>query len=252
MRRIISVVTPVYEGGEKYLNAAYGSLKAERDSLPDGWDLQWLVQEDGITGRPLRSLPNEPWISTGKARRGGAAVARTMALPRATGELVRMLDADDLLTEGGLARDIAAMEAHPTLGWCISSGLDLLPDGTLEPGPYDPPEGLLTYRALLAAYDADHFPVLGTHLTVRTPLLLAVAGWPALPAWETLGIVLRCAAVSDGWMTAAPGGIYRKHPDQTTARAAYADVADVQQLRAVVRAQADALHATGWRWAKEG
>ncbi|MDQ0808761.1 hypothetical protein QFZ63_000475 [Streptomyces sp. B3I7] len=248
MKRTISVVTPVYEGGEKYLGAAHESLRVERDSLPEGWDLQWLVQEDGISGRPFRGLPDEPWISSGMAREGGAAVARTMALPRATGELVRMLDADDLMAKGGLARDIAAMEAHPALGWCISAGLDLLPDGSLVPGPYDPPEGLLTYQTLLTAYDANCFPVLGTHLTVRTPLLLAVAGWPAVPAWETLGIVLRCAAVSDGWMTASPGGIYRKHPDQTTARPSYVNVADGQQLRTIVRAQAEALRNTGWRW----
>lgn len=248
MSRVISVITPVYDGGAKYLRDAYESVRAERARLPAEWDLQWLVQEDGTTGRPLSVIPDEPWISTGSASKGGAGVARTMALPRATGELVRALDADDVILPGGLARDIAALEAHPELGWCISAGLDLLPDGSTAPGPYDPPEGLLTYEPLLRAYDVDEFPVLGTHLTARTPLLLAVGAWPALPAWEAIAAVMLCAAVSDGWMIAEPGGIYRKHPDQTTSQAEYADVADLDQLRAIIRAQAEGLRAVGWRW----
>ncbi|MEU6097517.1 glycosyltransferase [Streptomyces sp. NPDC047079] len=252
MTRIFSVVTPVYDGGQKYLREAYESVRDERDRLPDGWDVQWLVQEDGTTGRPLNALPNEPWVSPGTAGKGGAGAARTMALSRATGELVRTLDADDVITPGALARDIAAMEEHPEMGWCISAGLDLLPDGSTVAGPYDPPEGPLTYETLLTAYDEDRFPVLGQQLTVRTPLLLEVGGWPTLPAWETVAVVLLCAAVSDGWMIEAPGGFYRKHPGQTTAQAGYVGIADADHLRVVVRAQAEALHATGRRWSAGG
>ncbi|MFD7922773.1 GltA [Streptomyces sp. NPDC059740] len=248
MNKIISVVTPVYDGGAAHLREAYESVRDERERLPAGWDVQWLVQEDGTTGVPLGLLPDEPWISTGTAARGGAGVARTMALARAEGDLVRALDADDLLTPGGLARDITALQDHPDLGWCISAGLDLLPDGSLAGGPYDPPEGPLTYRTLLAAYDADRFPVIGTHLTARRELLLLAGAWPALPAWETIAVVLLCAAVSDGWMTAAPGGIYRKHPHQTTARSEYADVADLGQLRTIIRQIAEAKHGSAWRW----
>lgn len=47
--------------------------------------------------------------------------------------------------------------------------------------------------------------MIGQQLTVRTLLLLAVGAWPALPAWETVATVLLCAAVSGGWMIAAPG-----------------------------------------------
>ncbi|MEU0054684.1 glycosyltransferase family A protein [Streptomyces sp. NPDC006309] len=248
MNRIISVVTPVYDGGEAYLRETYDSVRAERERLPQGWDLQWLVQEDGTTGRPIKTLPSEPWISPGMAERGGAGAARTSALPRAAGDLVRALDADDVILPGGLAREITALEDHPEAGWCVSAGVDLLPDGSTAVGPYDPPEGPLTYESLLSAYDADAFPVLAQHLTARKSLLLAVGAWPALPAWETIATVLCCAAVSDGWMIATPGGVYRKHPGQTTAQADYSEVAGVEDLRVIVRAQAEALRATGWRW----
>ncbi|OSC71675.1 hypothetical protein B5181_05770 [Streptomyces sp. 4F] len=248
MSRIITVVTPVYDGGAKYLREAYESVRDERQRLPRGWELQWLVQEDGTTGRPLLAIPEEPWISTGMASKGGAGATRTLALSRATGELVRALDADDVILPGGLARDIAALEAHPEMGWCISAGLDLLPDGSTVAGPYDPPEGRLTYETLLAAYDDDRFPVISTHLTARTALLLAVGAWPAIPAWEAIAAVMCCAAVSDGWMISAPGGIYRKHPGQMTSQPSYAEVADQDELRTIVRAQATALRGTGWRW----
>ncbi|MEU5242657.1 glycosyltransferase family A protein [Streptomyces asoensis] len=248
MNRTISVVTPVYAGGAKYLTEAYESIRDERERLPAGWTVQWLVQEDGTTGQPLRPLPDEPWISTGMASKGGAGVARTMALPRARGELVRTLDADDVIMPGGLARDIAVMETHPEVGWCVSAGLDLLPDGSMVPGPYDPPEGPLNFEALLTAFDEDVFPILAQHLTARTPLLLAVGAWPALPAWETMAAVLCCAAVSDGWMVSAPGGIYRRHSGQTTSQPGYSEVADLRDLKVIVQAQAQALHSAGWRW----
>ncbi len=45
----------------------------------------------------------------GRNRTGGAAITRNMALPRAAGELVRVLDADDQLTAGALARDITTL-----------------------------------------------------------------------------------------------------------------------------------------------
>ncbi|MFJ4276147.1 glycosyltransferase family 2 protein [Streptomyces coelicoflavus] len=248
MNRIISVVTPVYDGGAKYLRETYESVRDERAHLPEGWEVQWLVQEDGTTGRPLAVIPEEPWISTGMSSKGGAGATRTLALSRAKGELIRALDADDMLLPGGLARDIAAMEAHPELGWCISAGLDLLPDGATVMGPYDPPEGLLTYETLLTAYDDDHFPVISTHLTARTQLLLAAGAWPSIPAWEAIAAVMCCAALSDGWMISTPGGIYRKHPGQTTSQSTYAEAADLDQLQTIVRAQAEALRATGWRW----
>ncbi|MFH9016685.1 glycosyltransferase [Streptomyces sp. NPDC017943] len=246
--KIISVVTPVFQGGETYLREAYEAVRTERQRLPHGWDLQWLVQEDGTTGQPAAALPPEPWISLGMAQRGGAGAARTAALARAKGELVRALDADDLILPGGLTREIIALQEHPEVGWCVAAGLDLLPNGSLVPGPCDPPEGLLTYETLLTAYDANRFPVVAGHLAVRTDLLLAVGAWPALPAWETIAAIMCCAAVSNGWMIGEAGGIYRKHPAQTTAQPSYAETVGVDDLRVIVRAQAEALHASGWRW----
>ncbi|GAB3127504.1 glycosyltransferase family 2 protein [Streptomyces calidiresistens] len=247
MTRTYSVITAVYDGGEKYLGELSECMESHALKMPSGWQLEWIVQEDGTTGRPLRDVPTASWVSTGCARRGGAAVARTMAMSRVTGEIVRTVDADDLLTEGALGRDIEALETSGA-GWCISPALDLMPDGSLLPGPRDPAEGWLDYEALMQGYRDDLFAVVATHLAARTELLHALGGWPALPAWETIGAVLRCAAVTPGWMLAQPGGLYRKHSDQTTARESYADTADFTALAALVEFQAVALKATGWQW----
>ncbi|SOJ56976.1 hypothetical protein MSIMFB_04454 [Mycobacterium simulans] len=140
--QIFSVVTPVFDGGDTYLMETYESIACQR--LPEGWAVQWLVQEDGKTGKPLDRLPNKPWVSKGVGRTGGAACARTLALYRAEGVLMRALDADDLFPdEYTLARDVEALAANPDLGWTVAPALDLYPEGRIVPGPCDPPPGRL-------------------------------------------------------------------------------------------------------------
>ncbi len=89
----ITVLTPVHEGGYAHLPELYECLAGQR--LPAGWRLEWAVQEDGRTGKPLDALPDAPWIGKGAGRWGGAAQARTLGLARASGALLRCVDADD-------------------------------------------------------------------------------------------------------------------------------------------------------------
>ncbi|HZD13638.1 MAG TPA: glycosyltransferase family A protein [Pseudonocardiaceae bacterium] len=80
-------------------------------------------------------------------------MARTTALARVRGQLLRMLDADDLLTPGALARDINILAARPDIGWTGCAALDLLPDGTLiKPFPDLLPAGAIAPGALLHSY----------------------------------------------------------------------------------------------------
>ncbi|MEU3188666.1 glycosyltransferase [Streptomyces sp. NPDC006923] len=249
----ISVITAVIDGRHNYLTDAWESLASQQ--LPEGWDWEWVVQEDGTTGRPMACLPTDPRIRSAGGRRGGAGVARTMGLTRATGDLVRALDADDLLTPGALARDISAMEEHPDIGWCISSCLDLLPDGSYKPGPNDPAAGPLSAETLRRQLEADEFPVVGTHLVMRRDLVWALGAWPAYPALEALALVLFCAAVAPGLMITEPGGIYRKHDAMTTAGTGYREDVNVPLLRSSILHRMDALRSSGWTWsstAKKG
>ncbi|MFE5219376.1 MULTISPECIES: glycosyltransferase family 2 protein [unclassified Streptomyces] len=242
---LISIITPVYDGGQQYMCEAYESLKAQ--SLPDGWGWEWIVQEDG-PGSPASVLPSDDRISIGTNRKGGAAMARSIAMSRVRGDLVRALDADDLLPAGALSRAITTLTNHPDVAWCVSACLDLLPDGSLLPGPHDPPAGILAEGVMLAGYRAGRFPVVGTTLTAYTDLVHVVGGWPAVPASEDVALLLCCEAVSQGWMIDEPGAIYRKHSSQATAQQAHWDPDERAALDDLLLPRLEALRSLGWSW----
>jgi glycosyltransferase involved in cell wall biosynthesis len=114
MTPIVSVVTAVHTPSMKYLPEAYESLMAQ--DMPAGWAWQRLVQEDGITGAAADHLPADSRISLGTGRPLGQGIARTYALSRVEGELVKVLDSDDMLTVGALEREVDVLERHPDIG----------------------------------------------------------------------------------------------------------------------------------------
>lgn len=246
MPRIISVVTAVHAPGARFLPDAYRSLTGQR--LPEGWEWRWIVQEDGETDAVRPHLEEDPRLSFAQGRAGRAGTARTMALSRASGEFVKVLDADDQLTPGALARDVAALTGGRGAAWAASAVLDLLPDGSTEGFAGDPDEGPVERGAVLSHWRAhDHLAqVHPATLCVRRDLLLALGGWMALPASEDTGLLLALNAVSRGWFTAEPGLLYRKWPGQVTAAAAHTDRRERAARMAVVEARATALAGTGW------
>ena len=217
---VISVITAVHGATVGHLPAAYASLASQ--VLPDGWDWEWLVQEDGQTGllhgSPLTTA--DPRILPGSGPAGGPGVARNLALARASGSLIRVLDADDLLMPGALARDIVALADH---AYTTSEALDLLTDGS-DAAVVDPhPEGPLVRGTLLKLWrrDAYRLPVHPATLCIRRDLLLALGGWMALPASEDTGLLIAANTVSDGYHQAEPSLRYRRWSGQTTAQPAH-------------------------------
>ncbi len=222
---VLSVITPVHPPSLPYLTEAYASLAAQE--LPAGWTWEWLVQEDGETGLLDDVLPADERVLPGSGRRGGPGVTRMMALSRSRGEVIKALDADDLLAAGALARDIAAL-GDPSIGWTTCRVLDLLPDGTTVGFDSDPEEGPIERGAILRHWQRhDHVSsvVAGT-LCVRRELLLELGGWMALPASEDTGLILAANAVSDGYFLATCGMYYRKWAGQVTRSAAHDDDAE--------------------------
>jgi glycosyltransferase involved in cell wall biosynthesis len=246
--RRITVVTAVHAPSAGFLPEAYASLRAQR--LPEGWEWRWLVQEDGETDAVRPHVPDDERVTFRQGRPGGPGVARTIALAHADGEYVKVLDADDRLTPGALARDLAALEADPGLGWATSRVLDLLPDGSTVGFPDDPEEGPLEPGTVLAHWASNGYraPVHPASLFARRDLLLALGGWMALPASEDTGLLLALDAVSRGWFTGEAGLLYRKWEGQVTGQPAHTDTAERQARMAVVEARARALAGSGWRW----
>ncbi|MFG1753664.1 glycosyltransferase family 2 protein [Streptosporangium sandarakinum] len=240
---LVSVITPVYQPVPEFLQAAYNSLTAQ--NLPTGWEWEWIVQEDGETDALAGLLPDDPRISRGSGRRGGPGVARTLALSRAAGQLVKVLDADDQLTPGTLTRDITVLTEHPAIGWTTSRVLDLLPDGSTVGFDQDPPEGLIQRGAVLRHWLAHSYraQVHPASLCIRRDLLLALGGWMALPASEDTGLLIAANTVSDGYFSAEPGLLYRKWSGQVTSQAAHIAETERAARMQVIKDRAGALEA---------
>ncbi|MGP3924647.1 glycosyltransferase family 2 protein [Streptomyces sp. 8N616] len=246
MRQRIVVITAVHAPAAHHLPDAYRSLNQQQ--LPDGWDWQWVIQEDGETDQVSPCVPDDPRVSFEQGRRGGPGVARTIGLARADGEFVKVLDSDDMLAPGALARDLAVFSNHPSLGWTTSRVLDALPDGSTVGFDQDPPEGPIERGAVLDHWRAHDFraQVHPATLCVRRDLLLALGGWMALPASEDTGLLLALNAVSRGWFTREVGLLYRKWPGQATSQAAHVNKDEREARMAVVEARARALTELGW------
>ncbi|GGO10944.1 glycosyl transferase [Micromonospora parathelypteridis] len=241
MTQLVSVITPVHAPSIEHLPGAYESLA--KQEMPDGWDWEWLVQEDGQTGALVDALPDDLRISLGTGRPGGPGVARTLALSRVSGQLIKVLDADDQLTAGALARDIAAFDAHPQIGWTTSRVLDLLPDGSTAGWDKDPAGGVIDRGSVLSFWKANDYraSVHPATLCLRRDLVFALGGWMALPASEDTGLLLAANAVSAGYFTREYGLLYRKWPGQVTSQGAHREPAEYRARMRIIEARANAL-----------
>ncbi|WP_410659077.1 glycosyltransferase family 2 protein [Amycolatopsis sp. lyj-112] len=237
---VISVITPVHPPSLPYLAEAHASLAAQE--LPDGWTWEWLVQEDGETGLLDDVLPDEERVLPGSGRQGGPGVARMLALSRSSGELIKALDADDLLAPGALARDIAALE-DPAIDWTTCRVLDLLPDGTTVGFDTDPEEGPIERGAILRHWQRNDYlsSVVAGTLCIRRGLLLELGGWMALPASEDTGLILAANASSAGYFVATCGMYYRKWDGQVTRSAAHNDAAERLSRMKLIEERAETI-----------
>ncbi|MER6049469.1 glycosyltransferase [Streptomyces sp. NPDC001793] len=249
MRRRILVVTAVHAPSARFLPEAYASLC--RQELPDGWEWHWVVQEDGRSTEVAPHLPgDDPRVTFGQGRPGGPAVARNLALARTAGEYVKVLDADDQLAPGALARDLAALEGDPGIGWATSRVLDLLPDGSTVGFDGEPEDGPIECGAVLDYWAAHDFyaQVHPASLFARRALLLALGGWMALPASEDTGLLLALNATSRGWFSSEVGLLYRKWPGQLTGQASHLEAAERAARMAVIEARARELARFRWSY----
>jgi glycosyltransferase involved in cell wall biosynthesis len=239
--RTFTIVTPIYSPDPEYLAAAYKSVVSQE--LPDGWQLEWVLQEDGSTGILGKLLPADSRLSLGDGRHGGVALTRNLALGRSTGELVKNLDQDDVLTPGVVARDIAVMTENPDVGWTTSRVLDLLPDGSTVGFDNDPPHGRLEPGVVLDHWRTHNFrlPVHPTTICIRRPLLTAVGGWMAVPGSDDTGMMIAASVVSTGFFHSEVGLLYRKHEAQETAGTSHYEPIEWKTRMHLISERADSL-----------
>lgn len=103
MPETLSVIIPAYQA-EKYIAQAVASVRAQN------WagQTQIIVIDDGSADNTAAEAEKLGLQVIRKAQ-GGAASARNAGLRAATGQLVLLLDADDVLTEGALSAMYDAM-----------------------------------------------------------------------------------------------------------------------------------------------
>lgn len=109
MRPLISVMIGVYNAAP-YLGEAIESVLAQSYS-----PLELIVVDDGSddgSGDLAKAYPPVRYVYQDNA---GNGAARNRAVEAATGELFAFLDADDRFTEGKIERQLAALDADPSL-----------------------------------------------------------------------------------------------------------------------------------------
>jgi glycosyltransferase involved in cell wall biosynthesis len=218
---LVSVLTPVHAERAEFLAEAGESLAGQ--DMPDGWELEWLVQEDGPASTPAdvaQRFPFSRYQASGESL--GVNIARNVALARANGSLVHVLDSDDLLLPNALRTAVDAFDAHPRIHWVTGQAHDLLPDSSrrafaapLEPGVIEP--GVMTQLILDSGKPAA--PCAG--LTARTDTVRAFGGWVATPRGGDLALVVALAETTPGFMPPEITWLYRRHPGQITGQAGW-------------------------------
>jgi glycosyltransferase involved in cell wall biosynthesis len=214
---IVSVLTAALPDRAELLAEAADSLAEQR--LPDGWELEWILQEDGPTSR-LANIPSARHASNGE--RLGIPVTRNLALSRARGQLVHVLDSDDVLLPDCLNAAIEAFEANPSIHWVVGRADDLLPGNTRLPFPPQIPPGIISPGVIGAFLEENGYPpITCTGITLRTATVRALGGWVAAPRAEDLALVVAISELTAGYLTPDVTWLYRRHPEQITRQSAW-------------------------------
>jgi glycosyltransferase involved in cell wall biosynthesis/ADP-heptose:LPS heptosyltransferase/SAM-dependent methyltransferase len=106
---LVSVWMAVFNG-EDYIARAIESVLIQNYR-----NFELIVVDDGSTDRTadiVRGFKNEP-IKYFFKENGGAASARNFGLKKSGGSFIVMLDSDDMMMPGFIARHLAAFEQHP-------------------------------------------------------------------------------------------------------------------------------------------
>ena len=239
---IISIITAIHNDAHQSLSESYDSLRDQK--LPNGWSWEWCIQSIGNSRLPQKMLPDDPHLSVRRDPSGHAGAARTTALSRATGQLTRNLDADDVLLPDALKRDIDALHR---VAWCASAQLVLHRDASMKPAPLAPPGGRMPASYLLKEREENRLVAIAKNLAAHTGLVWALGGWTNLPGAETIGLALAVEAVTPGEFIAEPSTRGRKGEENTLSDQGWGgDLNNTGVSFAVERAKE--LRRTGWRW----
>ncbi|MDQ2706577.1 MAG: glycosyltransferase [Actinomycetota bacterium] len=210
----ISIITPLYQPDPIHLRETAAGVAGQL--LPEGWRIEWVVQEDGPHITMQSELPAEPWITyEANGSHLGVAATRNIALSRATGELVQVLDQDDYLLPTAL-RTLVPHFDDPATHWAIAQAEDLREDGSRTSWPSELPFGPIGpgLANSVAIEREGNWVVHCAGLMIRTQVLRALGGWVA--GWGDDDVVMFAglSEITQGYNDPAVTWLYRHHAGQ--------------------------------------
>jgi glycosyltransferase involved in cell wall biosynthesis len=240
---LISIISSVYAPSATYLDETIASV--QKLALPAGWELEWIIQEDGAQpslGDRLQALGIVKYQANGG--QFGLAITRNLALARASGSLVQSLDHDDILLADALSTLIPRFD-DPRVQWAIGQADDLLPDGTRQVYESAIPFGLIpagTMNHWAATHDGN-WPIQCAALMIRTTPLRALGGWTGIPHDDDVSMFAALSEITDGYYDKALTWLYRHHPLQLS-RTTHATSRSAEGRRIALQ-RAHAMRASG-------
>ena len=210
----VSIITPLFQPNPEHLRETIRGVAEQ--GLPDDWNLVWVIQEDGPECTASDVLSDHGWITyEANGSHLGVAATRNIALTRATGELVQVLDQDDYLLPDALATLIPRF-SDPATHWAIAQADDLHEDGSRTSWPSALPFGKVPPGlANSNAIERDgNWQVHCAGLMLRTQVLRALGGW--ITGWGDDDIIMFAglSAITQGYNDPAITWLYRQHAEQ--------------------------------------
>ncbi|WP_204809275.1 glycosyltransferase [Mycobacterium riyadhense] len=228
---IISVLTPTQQARRDFLLEAGRSLMNQ--ALPPSWTLEWIVQEDGESPKLSEDVALFPFARYQSNRKQlGEGQTRNLALVRALGELVHVLDDDDLLLPGALAMAIDTFANYPQIHWVAAQVDDLLPGNRrvsitapITPGIIEPGVVNDYICDVCARNEPFLWPVHTAGLTIRTTTIRALGGWGSYPVGADVALLTALTELTPGYLLSTITWLYRRHSQQVTASNDWKDLA---------------------------
>jgi glycosyltransferase involved in cell wall biosynthesis len=233
----VDVIVPCHGYG-RFLRSCVSSVLDQ-----EGVDVRVLILNDASpdeTSSVAEALASEDGRVAVRhhAQNRGHISTYNEGLEWATAPFSLLLDADDLLVQGALARAARLLTEHPEVAMCYGRAR-IAQGGTvnaelLSPAgaPGDPRWWIVPgSRFIEASCDAGRNAVLQPTAVVRTAIQRAAGGYrPELPHSGDLEMWLRLAARGDVALIDAPQAVYRVHSANMTR--GYLGAADVRQRSA--------------------
>lgn len=218
---LLSVLTAAHAGRADLLARAGESVATQQ--LPEGWRLEWVVQEDGPSPSLAPVVERFPFARhSAHGEQLGIATTRNLALTRVDGELVHVLDSDDELLPNAVSVAVEAFDAYPAVHWVAAQADDLLPDDSRRSFALEYPAGYVEPGKINEfTVERGEPPIHCAGLTMRTRTVRALGGWAANPRSEDSALFVALAELTPGYITSEVTWLHRLHTAQTTGEQAW-------------------------------